>query len=68
MVDHIEMRNAMNRALQEVHNDYCNDCKEPFVKNSGEYAELITSDAPMVRMYRIWYCDKCITKQEEQND
>jgi hypothetical protein len=64
MVDHIEMRNAMNRALEEVHDDHCNDCKEPFTEGSGEYAELIT----MVKVYRIWYCDKCIIKQEEQND
>jgi len=54
----------MNRALEEVHNDHCNDCKEPFIEGSGEYAELIT----MVKVYRIWYCNRCIVKQEEQND
>jgi RNase P subunit RPR2 len=63
MVDHIAMRNAMNRALEEIHNNHCNQCKDPFIEGSGEYTELLT----MVKTYKIWYCDKCI-KQEEEND
>jgi RNase P subunit RPR2 len=63
MVDHIAMRNAMNRALEEIHNNHCNQCKDPFIEGSGEYTELLT----MVKTYKIWYCDKC-TKQEEEND
>jgi len=64
MVDHISMREAMNRALEDVHNDHCNDCKEPFTEGSGKYSELLT----MVKLYKIWYCNKCWNKQEEQND
>lgn len=52
------MRNAMNRALDEISNDYCNNCENPFDKNQGgyiDYADLIT----VTKMYKVWYCDDC---------
>jgi hypothetical protein len=55
VIDRDEMNNALDRALEEVHNEYCNSCKEPFVKNSGKYTELTT----IVKIYKIWYCDEC---------
>jgi RNase P subunit RPR2 len=64
MVDHREMRDAMNRALEEIHNKYCNFCKDPFIQDSGTYTKLTTSS----KTYQIWYCDNCSKKQEEQND
>ncbi len=49
------MNNAYNRALEEVHNKYCNSCKAPFVEGSGKYTELTT----IVKIYKIWYCNEC---------
>jgi hypothetical protein len=54
----------MNRALEEIHNKYCNFCKDPFIQDSGTYTKLTTSS----KTYQIWYCDNCSKKQEEQND
>ena len=53
------MRDAMTRALEEIHNDFCNSCKNPFVENSGEYSDLVTFN----KIYKIWYCKDC-TKDE----
>jgi RNase P subunit RPR2 len=64
VVDPNEMHDAMHRALEEIHNDFCNSCKEPFIEGFGKYADLVTT----LKIYRIWYCDNCWKKQEEEND
>lgn len=60
MVDHLAMREAMNRALEEIHNHFCNNCKNPYLQNSGQYKELKTSE----KIYQIWYCKDCVIVDE----
>ena len=55
MVDHNSMREAMDRALDEVHNKHCNQCKSPFLENTGAYTQLVTYN----KIYQIWYCKDC---------
>ena len=63
-MDHEEMQGAMNRALDEINNDYCNNCKNPFNENQGGYTDLITVD----KMYKLWYCDDCFEVVEDEDD
>jgi hypothetical protein len=63
-MDHEEMQGAMNRALDEINNDYCNNCKNPFDKNQGGYTDLIT----VRKMYKVWYCDDCFEVFEDEDD
>jgi hypothetical protein len=59
MVDHLSMRNAVNRALEEIHNSFCNYCKNPYNNDSGEFIDLPVFD----KVYIIWYCQDCVTRQ-----
>ena len=63
-MDHKEMRDAVTRALDEIHNDYCNSCKNPFNENQGGYTDLVTVN----KMYKIWYCDDCLYKLWYEDD
>jgi hypothetical protein len=61
-MDHEEMQGAMNRALDEINNDYCNNCKNPFDKNQGGYTKYqggYTNFITVTKMYKVWYCDDC---------
>jgi hypothetical protein len=55
MVDHIAMRNAVNRALEEIHDSFCNNCKNSYNNDSGGFIDLVTLD----KIYKIWYCEDC---------
>jgi RNase P subunit RPR2 len=59
MVDHVAMRNAVNRALEEIHNAFCNSCKNPYNNDSGEFIDLVTLD----KIYKIWYCQDCVSNE-----
>lgn len=57
MVDHYEMRAAMNRALEKTdYLDFCNTCKLPSSPNSGDITELFAGE----KTYKMWYCDSCL--------
>ena len=59
MVDHLSMRNAVNRALEEIYNNFCNYCKNPYNNDSGKFIDLPVFD----KVYIIWYCQDCVTRQ-----
>lgn len=64
MVDHDAMRDAVHRAMQDIHNDFCNNCKAPFNLNQGGYTDLFT----IQKMYKIWYCDDCFEVIENEDE
>lgn len=64
MTDFDEMRKAMTRALDEIHNDFCNNCKNSFDENQGGYTDLITVD----KLYKLWYCDDCFEVIENEDE
>lgn len=58
------MRAAYLRALNYNKEDFtafCNDCKSTYISSTGEFVDIVTSE----KIYKIWYCSPCITKQEE---
>lgn len=59
-MDHEEMRNAMNRAIESFKLDQCNMCGNPAVQNDGEFIDLVLSD----KIIRIWECSSCISKTD----
>lgn len=64
MSDFEEMRKAVTRALDEIHNDFCHHCKNPFDENQGGYTDLITVN----KMYKLWYCDDCFEVIENEDE
>jgi hypothetical protein len=63
-MDHEAMRQAMNRALQEIHNNFCNNCKNPYQENQGGYTDLVTFE----KIYKIWYCKDCFKSFQNEDD
>lgn len=61
MVDHLSMRDALDRALNHEKNQYCNSCKNPYLVDSGGYTNLVTYD----KVYNIWYCQTCFFTDED---
>jgi hypothetical protein len=64
MVDHNEMNKAFNKAINEVHNNFCNNCKADYDPNQGGYTDLFT----VKKMYKIWYCDDCFEVIENEDE
>ena len=64
MVDHNAMRDALNAALSEEHNQFCNNCKSPYDSNQGGYTDLFTVN----KMYKIWYCGDCFEVIENEDE
>ena len=62
-MDHQAMREALTRALDEVYNDFCINCKNPFEDNQGSYIDFIT----YYNLYKIWYCNDCFQLLERKN-
>jgi hypothetical protein len=63
-MDHEEMRAAYMRALNIHQTDFiefCNFCKNDYVENSGEITDLVTSN----KVYKMWFCDECSSKEME---
>ena len=63
-MDHQAMREAMNRALDEIHNNHSDNCKAPFNENEGGYTDLVTVE----KLYKIWYCNDCFEVVEDEDD
>lgn len=63
-MDHQAMSEAVTRALGEIHNDFCNNCNNPFDQNQGRYTDFVT----LSKMYKIWYCDDCFKVVEDEDD
>ncbi len=56
MVDHDEMRKALNRALNDDLDDLCNQCRTPYDRDSGDIVEIFTAS----KIYKVWYCSDCL--------
>lgn len=60
-MDHEEMRNAMNRAIDTFKLHQCNMCGSDAVPGFGENVDLVLSD----RIIRIWECSDCLADKEK---
>lgn len=60
MVDHKEMNDSLNRALDETHNEFCNSCKNLFVESTGDYINIATA----LKNYKLWYCEDCFNVKD----
>lgn len=56
MADHEEMRNAIDRAVENFKINECNFCKTPFIQDGGYFSEIQL----MHKFVRIWECADCV--------
>ena len=61
MVDHLEMRSAYLRAMFNSPTPYCNNCKDPYLKDTGETIDIVTQ----FNVYKIWECQLCTDERME---
>lgn len=59
-MDHEEMRNALDRAIETFKLDQCNNCGNPSDSNTGEFIDLILTH----KIIRIWECSDCVASKE----
>lgn len=60
MVDHQAMRDAMNRAINYEYTQFCNDCKTPYIPETGYETTIYDG----IASYTLWYCKDCQGKHE----
>ncbi len=64
MVDHEAMKKAVSDAMEELENNFCNECKAPYSEGQGGYTDLVT----VSKLYKIWYCDDCYEYVENEDE
>lgn len=64
MVDHDAMKQAVSDAMETLDNNFCNECKNPYVKDQGGYTDLVT----LSKLYKIWYCNDCFEFIENEDE